>query len=126
MKKLFLALFIIMLFFAVTPSVFSQSAVYFCTETGAYGYAYGYSYDEVFDRAYNTCVKYGGTNPQLIASTEYKGFGAIALGKDYNGNRVIGVAMGYTYLRDAKNEAIRQCEEYGGYNVYINDTWEDY
>jgi len=125
MKKTFLALVVCIMFFAFAPRVYSQSAVYFCTETGAYGYAYAYSYNDVFSKAYDACVKYGGTNPVLITSTEYKGYGAIALGTDANGNRIIGAAVGFTTLGEAKSEALRQCENYGGNGAYISDSWND-
>ncbi|MCX6156478.1 MAG: hypothetical protein ACOYN6_08890 [Ignavibacteria bacterium] len=125
MKKTFLTLFLGIMLFAFVPKTFSQSAVYFCTETGAYGYAHGYSYSDVFTKAYDACINYGGTAPVLITSTENKGYGAIALGTDANGNRVIGVALGYSTLSAAKSEALSQCENYGGYGAYISDTFND-
>lgn len=125
MKKLFLTAFALIILAFAAPGLYSQSAVYFCTETGAYGFAYGYSYSTVFDKAIDACYNYGGSKPVLITSTEYRGYGAIALGKDKNGSRVIGAAVGFTSLSEAKREAIRQCENYGGYDVYISDTWHD-
>ncbi|MEI7483537.1 MAG: hypothetical protein WCK13_02405 [Ignavibacteriota bacterium] len=125
MKKTFLTLFLGIMLFAFVPKTFSQSAVYFCTETGAYGYAHGYSYSDVFTKAYDACINYGGTAPVLITSSENKGYGAIALGTDANGNRVIGVALGYSTLSAAKSEALSQCENYGGYGAYISDTFND-
>jgi hypothetical protein len=124
MKKVIF--FSLVLFLLVISKGFSQSAVYFCTETGAYGYAYGYtSESKAKTEAYNTCISYGGTNPVLIASTSDQGYGAIALGEDANGNRVIGVAMGYSSLASAKQEAVRQCKDYGGYGVEVKHTWND-
>lgn len=125
MKKLVVTLFFLAMLSAFAPKSFSQSAVYFCTETGAYGYAYGYSYSDVFTQAYDACVKYGGTNPVLITSTEYTGYGAIALGTDNNGYRVIGAALGFSSLSEAKSEALKQCRNYGGNGAYISDTWND-
>jgi hypothetical protein len=124
MKKIiFYSLFLLLLFIS---KGYSQSAVYFCTETGAYGFAYGYSTEsDAKTEAYNTCINYGGTSPTLIASTSYKGYGAIAIGKNSDGYRVIGVAIGYSSLSSAKTEAVRQCEEYGGYGVEIKNTWND-
>ena len=120
---IFCILFIFSLFIS---KGFSQSAVYFCTETGAYGYAYGYSTEsQAKTEAYNTCINYGGTNPTLIASTYEKGYGAIAIGNDANGNRVIGVAIGFSSLSSAKQEALRQCKDYGGYDVEVKNTWND-
>jgi hypothetical protein len=125
MKKTIAGIFIAVLFFMISPKVFSQSAVYFCTETGAYGFSYGFSSSETLSKAYNACLSYGGTKPVLVSSTENKGYGAIALGNDANGNRIIGVALGYSNSSDAKTEAIRQCQNYGGTGVYISDTWND-
>lgn len=125
MKKTIVSLVFCAAIFAFVQNSYSQSAVYFCTETGAYGYAYGYSYSDVFTQAYDACVKYGGTNPVLITSTEYTGYGAIALGTDDNGYRVIGAAVGFSSLSDAKNEALKQCRNYGGNGAYISDTWND-
>jgi hypothetical protein len=122
-KLLFCSLFFLLIF---VSNSFSQSAVYFCTETGAYGYAYGYSTEyDAKTEAYNTCVSYGGTNPILVTSTSEKGYGAIAIGKNSDGYRVIGVALGYSSLSKAKQEAIKQCEDYGGYGVEVKHTWND-
>jgi hypothetical protein len=127
MKKTYftvLLLFIIQLFAGNTRA---QSAVYFCTATGAFGYAYGYgSYDKALSEAYDACVNYGGTSPQLVTSTYNKGYGAIALGSDENGNRVIGVGLGYSSKETAENEAIKNCRKYGGLDVYIHDSFYDY
>ena len=126
MKKLLLTVLTAVIITVFAPKLYSQSAVYFCTETGAFGYAYGYTYSVVLEKAYDACISYGGTNPVLIASTENRGYGAIALGKDRNGNRVIGAAIGFSGLSEAKREAIRQCEINGGSEAYISDTWKDY
>ena len=125
MKKITVLILLLAIF--VAPRLFSQSAVYFCTSTGAFGYAYGYGdYSKTLDEAYNSCISYGGTNPQLISSTENKGYGSIALGTDGNGNRIIGAALGFSTSAGAEKEAKRVCSEYGGQNVYIHDTWNDY
>ena len=125
-KKLTTLLFVFVLFLLLVPKAHSQSAVYFCTSTGAYGYAYGQSteYDSQ-TKAYNTCVNYGGTNPQLVTSTGQKGYGAIAIGKNSDGNRVIGVALGYSSLSKAKSEATANCINYGGTGVEVKHTWND-
>jgi len=126
MKKLLLLAALLILFFAVNETN-AQSAVYFCTETGAYGYCYAADtkYDAE-DCAYDYCVSYGGTSPTLIVSTGDKGYGAIALGKNSDGYRVIGAAVGYTTLKDAKDDAIDACKNSGGRNVKVEHTWYDY
>ncbi|MDP4114727.1 MAG: DUF4189 domain-containing protein [Bacteroidota bacterium] len=126
-KKLFFTLFIFVVLFIVSScQIKAQSAVYFCTETGAFGFAYGYStVREAKDAAYDACKDYGGTNPSLVTSTSNKGYGAIAIGTDANDSRIIGAALGYKYLSDAKSEAIRICKEYGGEDVEIKNTFND-
>ncbi|TRZ66759.1 DUF4189 domain-containing protein [bacterium] len=126
MKKNILITAIFIVIMVSASSAFSQSAVYFCTATGAYGFAYGYSTKaDAQVKAYDACIGYGGTNPVLISSTDSKGWGAIALGNDSNGNRVIGAAIGYTSLAEAKSAAITACQNYGGSGVSIKDTFED-
>ncbi len=75
--------------------------------------------------AYNNCIKSGGSQPTVVATTEKKGFGSICIGEDYLGNIVIGVAMGYDTQDDADAEAKRQCEDQGGYKMRIRERWED-
>ena len=127
MKKIIFTIFLLSLVLLLGGKSYSQSAVYFCTETGAFGYAYGYgSYDKALSEAYDACVSYGGTKPQLVTSTYNKGYGAVALGNDENGNRVIGAALGFTTKDAAENEAIKNCRKYGGLDVYIHDSFYDY
>lgn len=105
---------------------YAQSAVYFCTETGAYGYAYGYSSKSAAEAAaMNACYDAGGTNPTYITSTSARGFGAIAIGENYDGNRVIGVAIGFDTLWEALENAKKQCESYGGREVCIRTYFND-
>ena len=126
MKKTLFAIFVLGIMLFLSGKSYSQSAVYFCTETGAFGYAYGYgSYDKALSEAYDACIGYGGTKPELVTSTRNKGYGAIALGKDENGSRVIGAALGYSTKQEAESEAIRICKNYGGLNVYIHDSFSD-
>ncbi len=104
---------------------FSQSAVYFCETTGKYGYAFGSSLEEVKQSAYNSCIKNGGVDPQLIVYTENKGYGAIALGNDANGFRVIGAAVGFSSASSASSAAIETCKKYGGKNIKVEVKWYD-
>ncbi|HPS65313.1 MAG TPA: DUF4189 domain-containing protein [Ignavibacteria bacterium] len=125
MKKLNITLCLTVMLLIASNISYSQSAVYFCTETGAFGYAYGYSYADALTHAYNTCIDYGGTNPQLVVSTEETGYGAIALGTNSTGNRVIGAALGFGNLEKAKTAAINSCKKSGGRDVYIYETFYD-
>jgi hypothetical protein len=126
-KKMFFTLSIFVVLFIVNSSQLkAQSAVYFCTETGAFGFAYGYnSVQEAKSAAYDACKDYGGTNPTLVTSTSQKGYGAIAIGTNDDGNSVIGVALGYGTLSEAKSEALRVCENSGGEDAVIKKTFND-
>lgn len=104
---------------------FSQSAVYFCTKTGAVGLAYGYSYDSVLVMAKDACIEYGGENPRLVVSTQNKGFGAIVLGTDENGSLVIGAAVGRSKEQDAVDEALKACNNLGAIKSNLEKTWND-
>lgn len=126
-KKLIFKLSIFVVLFIVSSyQVKAQSAVYFCTETGAYGFAYGYnSIQEAKNAAYDACKDYGGTSPTLVTATAQKGYGAIAIGTDSDGNSVIGVALGYRTLSEARAEALRVCENSGGGDAEIKKTFND-
>ena len=103
----------------------AQSAVYFFFFSGAYGFAFGLTGDEVLKKAKDACINFGGVEPRLIAFTGNSGYGAIALGKDEDGERVIGVAIGFSNLETAKSKAINACKEFGGLNPQIEDTFYD-
>lgn len=124
MKKI-----ILIILFTVTAIIytdsFSQSAVYFCNKTGAVGFAYGYTYNEVLDMGKDACIEFGGKNPQLVVSTQNKGYGAIVLGKDENGSMVIGAAVGMSKYQDAVDEAIRACKSLGAKETSLEKTWQD-
>ena len=120
MKKLI----IMCLLFVLAHFASAQTCVYFCRNTGALGYSVGN--DRTCTNAYNLCISAGGTYPQVILSTGKLGYGALAVGYDNYGNRVVGVSAGFTNAYDAKIAAINSCANSGGYNVYIHDTWYDY
>lgn len=103
----------------------SQSAVYFCSKTGAVGFAYGYTYNEVLEMGKDACIEFGGQNPQLVVSTQSKGYGAIVLGKDENGSIVIGAAVGMASYQDAVDEATRACKNLGAKETSLEKTWQD-
>ncbi len=103
----------------------SQSAVYFCSKTGAVGFAYGYTYNEVLEMGKDACIEFGGQNPQLVVSTQNKGYGAIVLGKDENGSIVIGAAVGMASYQDAVDEATRACKNLGAKETSLEKTWQD-
>ncbi|MCX7832627.1 MAG: hypothetical protein N2490_00230 [Ignavibacteria bacterium] len=124
MKKYFFAIIIIIVFLYYI-SGYSQSAVYFCETTGKYGYAYGATLDEVKQSAYKACLKNGGKNPKLIVYTEDKGYGAIVLGTDPDGYRIIGAAVGYSSASSASDAALEVCKNYGCDNCKIEVKWYD-
>lgn len=122
MKKSFLLLVLPLLFFSIQLN--AQSAVYYCSETGYYGYCYGTP--DAQDCAYNNCVKYGGKSPRLVGSIIYqKGYGAIALGRTANGGKAIGAAAGQSTQEKADQMAKNYCIQYGGQNPYIDEQFYD-
>ncbi len=104
----------------------AQSAVYFCSETGQYGFCYGAA-SEMAARecAYTNCVKMGGSQPIVQDFGSKKGYGAICIGTDYLDTKVIGVAMGYSTQDEADEAARQQCEDAGGYKLRIKEQWND-
>lgn len=125
MLKKFAFVTVLSVLFCVSRSS-AQSAVYFCKNTGEYGYCYGAT-SEMAARecAYKNCLKSGGTQPTVVAYTTKKGFGSICIGTDYADNIVIGCAMGYDTQDEADEEAKRQCEDQGGYKLKVKEQWED-
>ncbi len=121
MKPLTITLFAIILF--ATTSIQAQTSVYLCTETGAFGYCYGTS--DAASCAYENCVRFGGESPVNILTTYETGYGAIAVGYNSYGQRVVGVAAGYDNLADARRRAISECSSSGGRDIYIFDSWND-
>jgi hypothetical protein len=120
-KLLFLSLFTFLGFFF---HLNAQTAVYFCSETGYYGYCCGTA--NVGDCAYNKCLSYGGKSPRLIGSiVNQKGYGAIAIGKTTNGSNAIGAAAGMSSQEAADRKAKEYCTQYGGQNPYIDARFYD-
>lgn len=124
MKKIILIIIITITAF-IYSKAHSQSAVYFCNKTGAVGFAYGYTYNEVLEMGKDACLEFGGQNPQLVVSSQNKGYGAIVLGKDENGSIVIGAAVGMANYQDAVDEAIRACKNLGAKETSLEKTWQD-
>lgn len=104
----------------------AQSAVYFCTMTGNYGFCYGAA-NEMAARecAYSNCVKMGGSQPVVQEYSSKKGYGAICVGTDYLDSKVIGVAMGYATQDEADEAARQNCEDAGGYKIRVREQWND-
>ncbi len=108
MKKV---LFAILLLSVIAIQAKSQSAVYFDGSNGAAGWAYGMSSQaEAEDSAYDRYLRHDGTHPRLIASTDSRGYGTIAVGTDLDGNRAIGVALAEVSEDLAKDQAKYECE----------------
>ncbi len=102
----------------------AQTAVYYCSETGYYGYCYGTS--DVGNCAYNNCLREGGRSPRLIGSiVNQKGYGAIALGRNANGIQTIGAAAGQSTQEKADQMARNFCAQYGGKSPYIDARFYD-
>ena len=112
MKKSIFALLVLML---CAANAKSQYAVYFDADNGAVGVAYGLSsQQEAEDSAYQCCLYYDGANPKLIASTGVKRYCTMAVGKNLNGYRVIGVILAYDTEDLATEQAKYECGNFGG------------
>lgn len=102
----------------------SQSAVYFCTQTGAYSYCY--AMNDAVACAEAKCYEYGATSPILVAFTNTKGNGVIVEGKNSDGKRVIGVALGYADYGAAFDKAVLECYYAGSIIIPVQIAqWND-
>lgn len=124
LKRFFCVIILSMLIF--TARMHAQSAVYFCASTGSYGFCYGAA-SEMAARecAYTNCIKSGGEKPEVIDFSTKKGYGAICIGEDYLGTKVIGVALGCATQDDADDLARQQCVDKGGNKIRIKERWND-
>lgn len=119
MKKIIL----IVLLMAGAWQAKAQTAVYVCSQNGAWGMCY--SGDDLKTCAYNKCIEKGGQSPYLILDIRTKGYGAVAVGHDANGRQIVGAAAGYSSKQDAHNRAIAECQRLGGQGVSIYTAWLD-
>jgi hypothetical protein len=104
----------------------AQSAVYFCKLTGNYGFCHGgKSLMAVRECAYKQCLENNGIQPTVININENKGFGAICIGTNYDGDTVIGVASGYLTQIEADDAAREACENEGAVKLKVKERWED-
>ena len=105
-------------------ATYSQSAVYFCTQTGAYSYCY--AMNDAVACAEAKCYGYGATSPILVAFTNTKGNGVIVEGKNADGKRVIGVALGYSDYGAAFDKAVLECYYAGSVGMPVQVAqWND-
>jgi hypothetical protein len=105
-------------------NLYSQSAVWFCTQSGAYSYCYASS--DAVACAEAKCYEYGGSFPILVAFTNAKGTGVIVEGKNADGKRVIGVAVGYSDYGDAFDKAVLECYYAGSVIIPVQVAqWND-
>jgi len=120
MKKLI----ILLGFILISYSGRTQTAAYYCSQTGAIGYCYGTS--DVLSCAYQNSLYYGAIAPTLVINTSQSGYGALAVGTNTYGIPVVGIVAGYSDAIQARRAAINKCSSVGGTNIYIKDSWLDY
>ncbi len=105
-------------------NIYSQSAVWFCTQTGAYSYCY--AMNDAVACAEAKCYEYGGTSPILVTFTNAKGNGVIVEGKNAAGKRVLGAAVGYSDYGDAFDKAVLECYYAGSVTIPVQVAqWND-
>jgi hypothetical protein len=115
---------ILAVLFISGQSLYSQSAVYFCTQSGAYSYCY--AMNDAVACAEAKCYEYGGSSPILVAFTNTKGNGVIVEGKNSDGKRVIGVALGYSDYGAAFDKAVLECYYAGSVTIPVQVAqWND-
>ncbi len=104
----------------------AQSAVYYCSNTGTYGFCYN-SESEMAARecGYYRCIVNGGTQPVIKDYSSKSGYGALCIGTDYVDTKVIVVAFGYTTRDEADETARQNCEEAGGCKIRVKEQWND-
>ncbi len=111
-------------FFICGQSLYSQSAVYFCTLSGAYSYCY--AMNDAVACAEAKCYEYGGSSPILLAFTNTKGNGVIVEGKNADGKRVLGAAVGYGDYGAAFDRAVLECYYAGSVTIPVQVAqWND-
>lgn len=118
MKKLLLTL---TMFVGMLVASYGQSSVYFCTTTGAYASCYNVTNPNTC--AYEYCVYYGGVTPTCVASTYYSGYGAIAVGYDSSGLRIIGVKLAGNSKYEVEQAARQACYNAGALSNTISITY---
>jgi hypothetical protein len=118
------AFIILAALFISGQNLYSQSAVWFCTQSGAYSYCY--AMNDAVACAEAKCYEYGGSSPILVAFTNAKGTGVIVEGKNADGKRVIGVALGYSDYGDAFDKAVLECYYAGSVIIPVQVAqWND-
>ena len=101
MRSPFFLLFASLLFVTgFTLSAQAQSAVYYCPETGALGYAYGNKENgnklrKIRKAAEEACINHAGYNCTLIFETDQPGWGGLIRGVDVFGVPLAVAAGGY-------------------------------
>lgn len=112
----------ILLAFAIAAglgiAVYANSAVYFCSETGAYGAAWGNDDDASVAKDY--CQQNGGTQCKQLLFCNQPGFGAIAV----SSNAVIGASCGAKTQAEADAKALNSCRKYQGENCNVKHRWQ--
>ena len=87
---------------------------------GRLGTAAGWPLKEAKRRAVKICIRNGGVDPRILASTDMVGEGAIAVARQGNGNGwLIGISLGRSTAVDAQARAIEQCRKAGGTNPKV-------
>ena len=81
-------------------------------------YSYGLPRSVAVRHAISICIRRGGLNVRLLASTDLVGEGAVAIA--HMGNRsIFGVSLGRRSATEAQARAIEQCRKAGGIDPVV-------
>lgn len=102
----------------------ASTAVYYCPVTGKYSIATG-NPRVVEVEAMKKCRAKGGRVPSKILYIASRGYGALAIGKNQQGKKVIGATAGQSSKDKAKKMALMLCKRKGAKDPDIEETWYD-
>ena len=106
MKRTVLLKACLSLFLLFTIKAYSQSAVAFCKDTYKTAWAYNCATEqEAIQKAIEKCKEEGGKSPVVVASTSLKGYGAVYVGDNPEGEVFIGTALACSSASDADRMA---------------------
>jgi len=125
-KNIYLQVFLVV-YFITLFGVKAQTSVYFCSKTNTYGFSYGTDdLSEASSKARKNCIQRGGVSPKKVISSDLRGYSAIAVGEDDEGDIHVGAAVGYD-TRDEAEEMAKQVLRRNGWekNARIEESFYD-
>src|ERR1051326_6600713 len=115
---------------SVAAKVTASSAVAVAlNKNGGLGYGYthngGITEAEAKTQAIQECLKWGGRNPKIIASTSMPGYGAVVEFRSAGGRTNYAAPLAVPEQQLAIDDALRQAKASAGRNANVVATWRD-